>query len=53
LIPGRVFIVARSSHNKLCHPAPPGDRWWLWRGPAYERPVRLGDGELGAEAVVV
>jgi len=32
---------------------PPGDGWWLWRGPAYEQPVRLGDGELGAEAIVV
>jgi hypothetical protein len=26
---------------------------WLWRGPAYEQHVRLGDGEFGAEAVIV
>ncbi len=32
---------------------PPGDGWWMWRGPADERQVRLGDSEPGAEAIVV
>jgi len=52
LIPGRVFIVARSSHNKLCHPALGRSLVAL----ARRRPrthVRLGDGEPGAEAAVV
>jgi hypothetical protein len=49
LFPGRVFIVALSLRNRLRNPTP--GRWlWLSHGPSHERPVRLGCGELGAEA---